>query len=101
MYTHGVELLNPADRLESIIMRSSKRHASNNYHLESLAKNAMQFIETEHDFVKLMHRIAVIVQGDDPDWQDVAWDSEDADVVACRESVNVSSFEDGKRPKLF
>lgn len=56
----------------------------------------MSLIESEQSLVRTMNRVAAIVQGDDPAWQDVdfAHDKQDDDdddngevVAACREAV--------------
>ena len=75
--------------MEAIALHSNARHGANNLQYESVVLNAMDIIESDQDFVRLLNRMSTIVQGDDPDWQDVSFDDFDESTIACRESIQV------------
>jgi hypothetical protein len=72
-------------------MDSARRHALNNLHLESLANSAMNLIENDQTFVRLMNRVMVIIQGDDPNWQETAFEDYGDDIKCCREKMQASA----------
>jgi hypothetical protein len=73
--------------VEAIALHSSARHGVSSFHYQAVAANAMHLIEEEQDLVRLINRVATIIQGDDPAWQDVDFDDFDEHVSACREAV--------------
>ena len=87
------ELLNPSDRLESLIMKSAKSHGLNNVHLEKLIANLSEFIEHENAKIKRLQRLASIIQGDDFHWINSGVDFNDSDtydpseLAECRQHL--------------
>lgn len=89
------EILNPEDRMESIVLRSTDRHAANNHHLESIAIAILKMIEEEAELYKLLSHLSSIVQGDDPEWSEESLleDLEDpTELHQCRKVVQEYFF---------
>lgn len=81
------DILNPDDRIEAIVLRSSKRHSVIHMELSGLIQHAMTLVEEELTRLKLWTRVATILQGDDPDFDCFTDSDADPELVRCRHVV--------------
>lgn len=89
------ELLNPEDRIENLVLNSTKRHRLNTQQLQGVMQNAMEMIENDLKFLIRLQRLATILQGDDPKFNksvtmfiDSGKAHADEDVLRVRDVVN-------------
>lgn len=87
------DILRPADRLESIVMRQHKRHAANNHQMELIASGVMEMVEQEQSFMRPIYRLISILHGDDD--LEPASDKDPETLECCRvvqEFVNLQAI---------
>ncbi|KAL1920614.1 uncharacterized protein VTP21DRAFT_991 [Calcarisporiella thermophila] len=68
------EILGPLEKAEDLLERRPLRKILQSKHLESLAATAMEMIENEKSLNKVLSRFAAIIQGDDPQYQDISYE---------------------------
>lgn len=69
-----IEVLSPIETPTDIIQRPALRRILQSGHINALAGTAMEFIEGEKDFNKVLCRLSAILHKDDPQYLDVDLD---------------------------
>ncbi|OZJ05440.1 hypothetical protein BZG36_01636 [Bifiguratus adelaidae] len=68
------EILNPIESATEVIRRPSLRRILKSKKMEFLSDTAMDFIESEKAFNKVLSRLAYILQYDDPHYLDISYE---------------------------
>jgi len=68
------EILGPLESTSDILHRPTLRRTFKSNQIESLAKSAMEFIEDNKQFNKVLARLSGILQQDDPQYMNLVWE---------------------------